>query len=141
MGEMGEKMTRKQLTRTVKMLMDLDLELLAAKNHDYSDESEALSNFRAYGWKGIAVLIEIKARRLEQLAKGKKPKFESVIDTLRDMSNFCYLGRIVYLNESSVANSTDVPKSSCCDADVTLEGERDFQWFQCTECGEPCDIK
>ena len=138
---MGEKMTRKQLTRTVKMLMDLDLELLAAKNHDYSDESEALSNFRAYGWKGIAVLIEIKARRLEQLAKGKKPKFESVIDTLRDMSNFCYLGRIVYLNENSVTNSNNTLKSDCCDADITIQGEGTTRWFQCTECGEPCNIK
>ena len=134
-------MTRKQLTRTVKMLMDLDLEFMEKKNHDYSTAEDALSNFKDFGWRGIVVRIGDKYKRLREMAQGKEPKNEAVIDSFIDLCIYGYLARVVYLNENSVVNSKNTLKSSCCDADITITGEGTTQLFQCTECGEPCDIK
>jgi hypothetical protein len=101
-------MTRKQLTRTVKMLMDLDLEFMEKKNHDYSTAEDALSNFKDFGWRGIVVRIGDKYKRLREMAQGKEPKNEAVIDSFIDLCIYGYLARVVYLNENSVMNNEEM---------------------------------
>lgn len=76
------------------------------KNHDYSDASDPLNNFRITNElvKGIpdcpfkvafTRLIE-KVLRISQVAKkGNQVTNETLIDSLMDGANYCILGRIL----------------------------------------------
>ncbi len=75
-----------------------------SKNHDYATDSDPLSNLRrcqAFGvepWRGVLVRLTDKWSRLEQLASGKKPKHESLRDSLMDNAVYSLLA-IVLLDE------------------------------------------
>lgn len=74
------------------------------KNHDYSDDADPLSNFRRaqrFGvdpFKGILIRLSDKWARLEQLAGGKKPKNESLRDSLVDNAVYSLLA-VLMLDE------------------------------------------
>ncbi len=75
-----------------------------SKNHDYAADTDPLSNLRrcqAFGvepWRGVLVRLTDKWSRLEQLASGKKPKHESLRDSLMDNAVYSLLA-IVLLDE------------------------------------------
>lgn len=79
-------------------------ELHSKKNHDYSQESDPLSNLREserFGvpaWKGALVRITDKFSRIVQLAGGKTPqiKAESITDTLIDMAIYSLLTIVLF---------------------------------------------
>jgi len=72
-------------------------ELHSRKNFDYAKTEEPLSNFnrcQAFGvepWRGVLVRMSDKYSRIEQLASGKKPKNESMRDTLVDLAVYSLL--------------------------------------------------
>jgi len=72
------------------------LTLLQKKGNDYAGAEDCLANLRRFGLLGIIVRLSDKISRLENLAKGGElqVKDESIADTLTDIANYCYLGRI-----------------------------------------------
>ena len=90
-------MTPEELERTVRAFMESDLKLMMRKNHDYSAAEDALSNFRDFGWRGVVVRIGDKYNRLKEIAKGKKPKNESVVDSLIDIRIYSYIGEAIFM--------------------------------------------
>lgn len=80
-------------------------ELHDGKSHDYSDDADPLSNLRAAQrlgvepWRGVLIRLSDKWSRLEQLASGKRPKNESLRDTLVDMSIYALLA-VLLLDET-----------------------------------------
>jgi len=73
-----------------------DMALLIEKGHDYAGNEDALANLKRFGAHGIVVRLSDKFARLEQHAKGAKLMVtsESLIDTLRDIRNYCFLMQI-----------------------------------------------
>jgi hypothetical protein len=73
-----------------------DMDLLKKKGHDYAGEQDCLGNLKRFGPHGIVVRLSDKFSRLEQYAKAGALKVtsESVIDTLRDIRNYCFLMQI-----------------------------------------------
>lgn len=76
------------------------------KSHDYTPESDPLDNLKRAKnlgvdpFMGVLVRLSDKWSRLEQLASGKTPKFESMRDTLLDMSCYSLLA-ILLLEEKN----------------------------------------
>lgn len=86
--------------KTFDELMDGLKELHAKKNSDYASDDNPYSNFEFSAHlvsqftdpvdQVFAGIIGIKIARLGQLlGKGKTPKYESVDDTMRDLTNYC----------------------------------------------------
>jgi hypothetical protein len=80
------------------------LELHDTKNHDYTPDSDPLSNLRRaerFGvpaFKGVLVRLSDKWSRIEQLASGKEPKHESLRDSLVDNAVYSLLA-VLLLDE------------------------------------------
>lgn len=74
------------------------------KNHDYAHDTDPLSNLRRAQllgvdpFVGVLVRLSDKWSRLEQLASGKTPKYESMRDTLMDTAVYALLA-ILLLEE------------------------------------------
>ena len=94
-------MTRQELICRVVELMIDDIELMKQKNSDYSPGEDALQNFRDFGAEGIVVRLGDKYHRAKTWAQRKTLVIseEKASDTLRDMSNYCYLARILLENK------------------------------------------
>jgi len=90
-------MTRHDLICRVTELMVSDVELMKQKNADYSSEEDALSNLKEFGFVGMASKIGDKYCRLKNWVKKGKYEVagEGILDTLRDLGNFCYLARVM----------------------------------------------
>ena len=94
-------------------LLNKCLQLLASKNHDYSETQDAFANFKlAAHLAGIPTeqtlmtLLGMKLARLNQLlGKGKQPKHEAIEDTLMDVINYTLLLRGI-LKEREVQSET-----------------------------------
>lgn len=88
-------MKNKEYQRILKEdLFDPIFELTEKKAHDYASEGDTLQNFKRVGKRVGMVASEVawfficvKIERLNNL-KGKKPKNESVLDTIRDLINY-----------------------------------------------------
>jgi hypothetical protein len=84
-------------------------EILIKKNSDYSDSTDALSNFKKVGdlrFTGaedpVIVAINTKIVRLNNLlSSGKIPNNESIADTLVDLSNYTFFLHVI-LNEKEL---------------------------------------
>ena len=80
-------------------------QLHAAKNHDYAEDADPLSNLHraerlgVEPWRGALVRRSDKWSRIEQLATGKVPKNESLRDSLIDLSAYALLA-ILLLDEA-----------------------------------------
>jgi hypothetical protein len=76
------------------------------KNHDYSRDSDPLSNLRSAQRlgvdpvKGVLIRLSDKWSRLEQLSSGKVPKNESMRDTLIDTAVYSLLA-VLLLDEQA----------------------------------------
>jgi len=76
-----------------------------SKNHDYAND-DPMSNLRratAVGvepWRGVLVRLTDKASRIEQLACGKRPKHESLRDSLIDQAVYSLLA-VLLLDEQA----------------------------------------
>ena len=81
----------------IRRAFEADMELLKRKGHDYSYGDDSLSNFRTWGFLGIVVRMDDKLARLRGFAKGADlaVKNESIQDTLRDLSNYAFLARVL----------------------------------------------
>ena len=90
-------MTRQDLFIKISEFMLSDLELMKKKNADYSSEDDALSNLKEYGFMGVAYKIGDKYCRFKNWVKNGKYEVsdEGILDTLRDLGNFCYLARVM----------------------------------------------
>lgn len=78
-------------------IIEGNLALLERKSADYSRD-----NIQATGIEGIAARMMDKASRLLNLtSNGKAPNFESVADTLQDISNYGVIGQAVVSGEWS----------------------------------------
>ena len=82
-------------------LLNKCLQLLASKNHDYSETQDAFANFKLAAHiagipteQTLLTLLGMKLARLNQLlGKGKQPKHEAIDDTLMDIINYTLLLR------------------------------------------------
>lgn len=82
-------------------LLNKCLQLLASKNHDYSETQDAFANFKLAAHiagipteQTLLTLLGMKLARLNQLlGKNKSPKHEAVEDTLMDIINYTLLLR------------------------------------------------
>ncbi len=87
------------------LLAEID-KLHGSKSEDYADSDDPMRNLRrcrAFGvpsWKGVLVRLSDKWARIEQLSSGKKPKHESMRDSLLDQAIYSLLA-IVLLDEES----------------------------------------
>lgn len=80
-----------------KRIIEGNLDLLERKSADYSRD-----NIQVTGIEGIAARMMDKASRLLNLtSNGKDPNFESVADTLQDISNYGVIGQAVVSGEWS----------------------------------------
>lgn len=86
-------------------LLEEIAELHSRKNHDYSKMGEPLSNFtraRDLGvepWRGVLIRMSDKWSRIEQLASGKKPKNESLRDSLIDLAVYALIDVLLLEDE------------------------------------------
>ena len=94
-------MTRQDLVIKITELMVQDVELMKRKNSDYSSEEDALSNLKEFGFMGMASKIGDKYCRFKNWVKNGKYEVsdEGILDTLRDLGNFCYLARVMLSEE------------------------------------------
>jgi len=94
-------MTRQDLIIKISELMVEDVELMKKKNSDYSSEEDALSNLKEFGFMGMASKIGDKYCRFKNWVKTGKYEVsdEGILDTLRDLGNFCYLARVMLSDE------------------------------------------
>lgn len=111
---------------TVDELYDSLKELHHEKNHDYAADDNPYSNFEyaallSEGFTNpvdrvFAVIIAIKLARLTQLlGQGREPKFESVADTLKDLTNYCGIWTSYHLEakpEQRVSINRDLTKEA-----------------------------
>jgi hypothetical protein len=92
-------------------LLDEVRTLHDSKSHDYTPDSDPLSNLRKCelmgvpAWKGVLVRLTDKWSRIEQLSNGKVPKHESLRDSLID--NAVYSLLCVILLDEQTRVSTD----------------------------------
>lgn len=91
-------MTSEERNELIQKMFEADLELLRRKGHDYSGDEDCISNLREFGFEGVIVRIGDKFHRLKNFIKNKKLRVsdESVLDTLRDLRNYCFLAQILY---------------------------------------------
>lgn len=102
-------MTPETLLRMAAVIREEDAELMAAKNHDYAGDSDALENLRGFGFLGIIIRLEDKWTRLKNFAKRRVAgssdllavKDESIRDTLRDIRNYATLAEIMLDEEEA----------------------------------------
>lgn len=101
-------MKTKQLEDTIRELFVRDMEIMVAKNHDYSSEEDALENFRDWGLTGFAVRIGDKYKRLKNIIQkgGNAVQGEGLEDALLDIGVYCYLAR-VFLMEKKMPEYPD----------------------------------
>ena len=94
-------------------LLNKCLQLLASKNHDYSETQDAFANFKLAAHiagipteQTLLTLLGMKLARLNQLlGKSKQPKHEAIEDTLMDVINYTLLLRGI-LQERSPQSDT-----------------------------------
>ncbi len=83
----------------IRQMFESDMDLLLRKGHDYSGEKDCLKNLREYSYLGILVRLHDKLARLKSLWNSLWSQHgcldEPIQDTLRDMSNYCYLARVL----------------------------------------------
>lgn len=93
-------------------LLDELLALHESKNHDYSRDTDPLSNFRraeslgVEAWRGVLIRMSDKWSRIEQLTTGKVAKNESLRDSLIDTAAYALLA-ILLLDESTPSACPD----------------------------------
>jgi anti-sigma28 factor (negative regulator of flagellin synthesis) len=93
-------MNREQLLEEIVESQKQGLEIIRAKNMDYSTNDDPFKNFRMWGEIGFAVRMSDKVSRIQQLIQNGKAevKDESLEDTLLDLANYSYL-MLAYLKE------------------------------------------
>ena len=101
-------MKTKQLKDTIEALFKRDMEVMVAKNHDYSSEDDALENFRDWGLTGFAVRIGDKYKRLKNIIQkgGNAVQGEGLPDALLDIGVYCYLARVFLLEKKDTTKMT-----------------------------------
>ncbi len=93
-----------QMTDKFDALIEEIRTIRQSKSHDYAEDEDKLSNLRrcqrlgVEPWRGVLVRLTDKWSRIEQLAGGKKPKHESIRDSLMDNAIYSLLA-IVLLDE------------------------------------------
>lgn len=100
-------------------LLNRCLQLLASKNHDYSETQDAFANFKLAAHiagipteQTLLTLLGMKLARLNQLlGKSKQPKHEAVEDTLMDIINYTLLLRGI-LQERNPQTDTRLENST-----------------------------
>lgn len=80
----------------IRSYFEHDMALLMAKGHDYAGNVDCLANLKRFGSYGIVVRLSDKFSRLETLTKQGQMAVtdESLIDTVRDIRNYCFLLQI-----------------------------------------------
>lgn len=80
--------------KKLKAICDENIELMVRKNQDYSGQKG--DNITAGGVKGVAIRLLDKVTRLNNLLdSGGDINFESISDTLNDISNYGLIGRLL----------------------------------------------
>ena len=96
-------MNARDLMALAEVIRDEDFRLMAAKNHDYAPEDDALANLREFGLHGIIVRLGDKLARLRNFdsrrATGEtgvlRVANEPIKETLRDIRNYSTLAEIL----------------------------------------------
>ena len=90
--------------RLIRSFFLSDMKICQAKGHDYSGDKDCLRNLNRHGLRGIIVRLGDKYERLNNLVwEGTKAVVtdEDVEEILRDISNYCYLGRVILHEEAN----------------------------------------
>ena len=104
-------MTATDLIKLAKVIQSQDLDLMAAKNHDYAGDSDCLENLRGFGFYGVVVRLSDKYTRLKNFALRRaagqqdllKVKDEPIKETLRDIRIYALLAEIMLEEEAENA--------------------------------------
>lgn len=86
-----------------------------SKSEDYAHADDPLQNLRraaAFGvppWKGVLIRLSDKWARIEQLSSGKRPRHESMRDSLLDNAIYSLLA-IIFLDEQQVREPRKKPR-------------------------------
>jgi len=93
-------MNREQLLEEIVESQKQGLEIIRAKNMDYSTNDDPFKNFRMWGKLGFAVRMSDKVSRIQQLITNGRAEVidESLEDTLLDISNYAHL-MLAYLKD------------------------------------------
>lgn len=90
------------------------LETMKLKNKDYANNNDVFNNFTETGKysnlpeeKVVIVQLGNKLSRISNLIDGKKPNFESILDSILDLS--CYAD-LFYLYEKEKENKKNIKK-------------------------------
>ncbi|MDP3793750.1 MAG: nucleotide modification associated domain-containing protein [Candidatus Uhrbacteria bacterium] len=102
-----------QFLQETRAILDRCLVILSKKNHDYSEVTDAFSNFKSSAElagitpaQSLLTLLGMKMARLSQLiGNGKQPMNEKTEDTIIDLINYTLLLRGVIQEESQTKNS------------------------------------
>ncbi len=116
-------MTPAQKIENMEAIFRKCLILASKKGRDYSGDTDGLSNFRTFGWKGIVVRLEDKMKRVIQFVKAGsfRVKEESIEDTLLDLINYAALTLIMYREENknqagcATEKTFETPVGTCGD--------------------------
>lgn len=96
------------------------LSLLQRKGNDYAGQEDCLANLREFGLPGIIIRLFDKVYRLKGIVKGGQIaiKDESIADTLTDIANYCYLGRIFAEGKDVAEKQAVINDCQCIMANV-----------------------
>jgi hypothetical protein len=110
----------------IKTIQASDLELCAAKNHDYGADQDALQNLRDFGPYGIIVRLSDKFARIKNFAKGMKFSCadEVVMDTIADIRVYASLLQIMLEEEQTTLTQEGYPHITFADANHFQDGMR-----------------
>jgi len=96
-------MNRREYLEIMEEMQSADFELVQKKNQDYATEDDAFANFREFGFQGFVVRMNDKMQRLINFVKNDNTlavKGESILDTLSDLRNYCYLAEAFIKEET-----------------------------------------
>lgn len=97
-------MTSEKRDELIRKYFAEDMALLQAKGHDYAGNEDCLMNLKRFGAYGIIVRLSDKFSRLETLTKQGQMSVtgESLLDTIRDIRNYCFLLQIFMDSEEAL---------------------------------------
>ena len=112
-------MTQKEFITLLAAEHDLCVEISRKKNQDYATNDDAFLNFRSSSVVGVDIRRAILVRMMDKIVRvsnllDKNPLVveESVADTLRDISNYSLILKLLIDDERSKVQSSDASKTA-----------------------------
>lgn len=90
-----KKLPRRQFEKIVREVALAGAELVVKKNREYAPEGDCLRNFRHGGTKSLCYRLAEKTTRLTTiLDRRRRPRYDSIEDTIADLHGYIILLRV-----------------------------------------------